>query len=150
MAWKYYSSAESLHGVYASSAHMFVKIMMSVARMWITVTRPMVFAPTFKVPSLVPVQVGSSYKVTDGHVQVKITIHNVLLKHTKSTNTGGKKTMLTSQPIYIHCPEDIDECDEDISGCNQVCTNQDGSYVCSCYSGYRLDDNQHSCIGQWG
>ena len=41
---------------------------------------------------------------------------------------------------------DINECDEGISGCNQTCTNTNGSYICSCYNGYVLDS--HSCNGK--
>ena len=44
---------------------------------------------------------------------------------------------------------DIDECEEDISGCNQVCNNQNGSYNCSCLSdGFRLEQDQHTCVGK--
>ena len=41
---------------------------------------------------------------------------------------------------------DIDECDEDISGCDQVCFNTLGSYYCNCEKGYELDTNNHTCI----
>ena len=43
---------------------------------------------------------------------------------------------------------DINECDEGISGCNQTCTNTNGSYICSCYNGYVLDADDHSCNGK--
>ena len=42
---------------------------------------------------------------------------------------------------------DIDECAESTSGCAQICTNQDGSYSCSCGSGYRLGVDEHGCEG---
>ena len=44
--------------------------------------------------------------------------------------------------IYI----DIDECG--ITGsCEQDCTNKNGSFVCSCRTGYDLDDNSRTCNG---
>ena len=43
---------------------------------------------------------------------------------------------------------DIDECEEGIDGCAQNCTDTDGSYNCSCGSGYNLAINQHGCDGQ--
>ena len=43
---------------------------------------------------------------------------------------------------------DINECDKGISGCNQTCTNTNGSYTCSCYNGYVLDADGHSCNGK--
>ena len=77
---------------------------MSAAKMWTTVTRPMASAPTYKVPSIVPVSVGTSYRVMDKHARVKITIYTTNtshgLNHTNSTNSGEeKKTVLTSQSI---------------------------------------------------
>uniref|UniRef100_A0A1X7VPG7 Deleted in malignant brain tumors 1 protein n=1 Tax=Amphimedon queenslandica TaxID=400682 RepID=A0A1X7VPG7_AMPQE len=41
---------------------------------------------------------------------------------------------------------DIDECQQGISGCSQVCTNTIGSYLCSCYPGYQLSNDSHYCI----
>lgn len=52
---------------------------------------------------------------------------------------------------------DYDECVANTSQCNQLCTNTLGSYNCSCYSGYQLQNatycgdldecatNQHDC-----
>ena len=34
------------------------------------------------------------------------------------------------------------------SGCNQICTNIVDSYICSCYNGYVLDADGHSCNGK--
>ena len=45
---------------------------------------------------------------------------------------------------------DVDECQEDIDGCSQACSNIVGSYVCSCYAGYRLTSDRHRCIGMMG
>ena len=42
---------------------------------------------------------------------------------------------------------DINECALNISGCGQNCTNTNGSYNCSCYSGYQLAADKMSCTG---
>ena len=34
--------------------------------------------------------------------------------------------------------KDINECNTDKGGCEQVCTNTVGSFICSCYTGYTL------------
>ena len=43
---------------------------------------------------------------------------------------------------------DIDECADDIDGCDHVCNNDVGSYRCSCNVGYRLDPDLHGCNGK--
>ena len=42
---------------------------------------------------------------------------------------------------------DINECDEETDGCAQNCTNTNGSYSCSCNTGYRLGSDAYSCYG---
>lgn len=42
--------------------------------------------------------------------------------------------------------EDIDECAEQSSKCNQYCHNTNGSYHCSCQQGFKLDTDQRTCI----
>ena len=44
---------------------------------------------------------------------------------------------------------DIAECDEGNGGCEQICTNIEGSYECSCRNGYVLDGNGHNCSGTY-
>ena len=43
---------------------------------------------------------------------------------------------------------DIDECATNSHQCQQNCHNNNGSYVCSCDSGYILDINGRSCDGE--
>ena len=46
------------------------------------------------------------------------------------------------------CVVDIDECEEMTSGCQQKCTNTNGSFTCSCVEGYELNiDNKTCTIG---
>lgn len=43
---------------------------------------------------------------------------------------------------------DLNECLDQTHLCEQNCTNTAGSYICHCYTGYRLDRNNFSCIGE--
>ena len=42
---------------------------------------------------------------------------------------------------------DIDEC-SGLNGCQQMCQNTDGSYICSCSSGFFLSPNGKECTGE--
>ena len=44
--------------------------------------------------------------------------------------------------------KDKDECALANSGCQHTCTNTDGSYNCSCYSGYQLKPDGLTCEGK--
>ena len=40
---------------------------------------------------------------------------------------------------------DINECLEETSGCSHNCDNTEGSYSCSCPTGYLLEPDNHTC-----
>ena len=40
---------------------------------------------------------------------------------------------------------DIDECDAYNAGCQQICHNGNGSFVCECRDGYTTDDHGYTC-----
>jgi len=43
---------------------------------------------------------------------------------------------------------DINECDQNNGGCQQVCTNTRGSYMCSCHIGFGQDfQDKRRCDG---
>ena len=42
---------------------------------------------------------------------------------------------------------DINECDVDKGGCNQICVNKAGSYECNCHSGYIMGSDRKTCSG---
>ena len=43
---------------------------------------------------------------------------------------------------------DIDECSSaDLNECDGTCININGSYICSCPSGYYVDLDGHTCVG---
>ena len=44
-------------------------------------------------------------------------------------------------------PTDIDEC-SGINDCQQLCQNTDGSYICSCLTGFVLSPNGMECNGE--
>ena len=43
---------------------------------------------------------------------------------------------------------DINECEEGISGCSQLCNNTVGGYFCSCMAGYSLLEDGRNCVGK--
>jgi hypothetical protein len=47
----------------------------------------------------------------------------------------------------LHIIIDVDECSEGSDNCAQNCTDTDGSYGCSCGSGYRLANDSQGCDG---
>ena len=42
---------------------------------------------------------------------------------------------------------DIDECTGGIDNCEQICTNTQGSFDCTCRSGYSLNSDKATCTG---
>ncbi len=43
---------------------------------------------------------------------------------------------------------DINECNTNNGGCAQVCTNTDGSFMCSCNTGFLLAGDLATCNGE--
>ena len=43
---------------------------------------------------------------------------------------------------------DVDECQTNNGGCAQTCANSDGSFDCSCSTGYTLADDALGCNGK--
>lgn len=66
----------------------------------------------------------------------------------------------TSKSVLVWCaaalmPQpytlaDIDECARNTSGCEDVCTDTDGSFLCSCpnRAGFRLASDGLTCAGK--
>ena len=43
---------------------------------------------------------------------------------------------------------DIDECEENMAGCEHNCKNTVGDYSCTCDSGHTLTTDLHNCLGK--
>jgi len=43
---------------------------------------------------------------------------------------------------------DINECLTLNGGCSQLCSNNDGSYRCSCNTGFQLSEDTRTCVGE--
>ena len=53
---------------------------------------------------------------------------------------------MSAQFHFYYWLADIDECSTGASLCNQLCTNTDGSYECSCEGGFMLLDDGVTCV----
>ena len=62
---------------------------------------------------------------------------------------GQHLKLLVQIPLYIlyYCT-DIDECLTSNGGCDHICTDGQGSYTCSCRSGFFLEADNRSCRGK--
>lgn len=45
------------------------------------------------------------------------------------------------------CHTDVNECETDNGGCDQLCENTQGSFMCKCNVGYELQYDQKTCKG---
>ena len=50
--------------------------------------------------------------------------------------------------VVIYYTSDVNECTDNNGGCEHTCINNDGSYSCSCQSGYSLNSNSRNCSGK--
>lgn len=50
--------------------------------------------------------------------------------------------------LVLYYISDIDECSLGTSGCTQNCTNNIGSFTCSCNTGYALASDNKTCNGE--
>ena len=56
--------------------------------------------------------------------------------------------LLLHSIIIYNQLSDMDECTLGINGCNQNCVNTEGTYLCSCFAGYQLGSDNHTCLGK--
>ena len=47
------------------------------------------------------------------------------------------------------CYLDVNECLINNAGCKHNCKNTDGSYYCTCNSGFELSSDNHKCEGNY-
>ena len=67
-------------------------------------------------------------------------------KLSKEKHCSGNK-IIKNKLIYIVHSSDINECNTNNGNCAQICTNVEGSHLCSCHDGYTLHTNGRSCTG---
>ena len=73
------------------------------------------------------------------------------LKNAKKKKIGQHEAIRASRMIsnaYVSNSPDDDECTANIGGCDQVCSNTNGSFSCSCHLGFFLDSNGKTCRGR--
>ena len=57
-------------------------------------------------------------------------------------------SLLSNEDFYsIYFISDINECTINSHGCDQICFNTIGSYLCTCRNGYALAANRRTCEG---
>ena len=56
--------------------------------------------------------------------------------------------MLEQTLIHLLLFQDVDECTTNNGGCDQMCNNIIGSFLCNCMTGYQLDRNGLDCNGE--
>ena len=82
-----------------------------------------------------------------GHITVPVTVAgDWILMNILAMVKQLFRFLVLRMPVSIFT--DTNECQENISGCSQICTNNPGSYVCTCYIGYSLDADNHTCNGE--
>ena len=55
----------------------------------------------------------------------------------------------TEQHVLFVACLDINECASQRGGCDQICTNNAGSFSCACNSGYQLQPDGRTCLGEF-
>ena len=50
--------------------------------------------------------------------------------------------------LHLLCFQDVDECTNNNGGCEHLCRNTIGSFLCDCGAGYQLDRNGLNCNGK--
>ena len=69
------------------------------------------------------------------------------MKHTRVHRK--KHNVYVQNHTYISNHLDIDECSDGTHDCSQTCTNTEGSFICGCNSGYKLEVNGTTCNGMY-
>ena len=70
-----------------------------------------------------------------------------MLYNTRNTTIKMPNGLRLVTQFFPPVAADVDECDMDNGGCDQVCENTEGSFLCSCHAGHVLAAN-HTCVDE--
>ncbi len=102
---------------------------MNVTPLWTLVSKS---APTLWAPTHVAATLAIGWTKMEGLVEVS----------EQSYWTAKCGSHASNKFVFA---ADIHECNESLHLCEQVCTNTESSYECSCHPGYTLSINRFSC-----
>ena len=75
-------------------------------------------------------------------------MHSTLYSILQSANHTIVGVINTPPHFIALCSiTDVDECKTSNGQCDDICTNTDGSYQCSCHDGYTLAKDNLYCTG---
>ena len=63
-------------------------------------------------------------------------------------NHDIRKSYVTKMFLFHLLGLDINECAEGSHECQHICNNTPGSFHCSCFDGYQLNNDSTTCSGQ--
>ena len=76
---------------------------------------------------------------------------NILTPHSSNVRnapcTRPKFELMNCILTTWHCLLDKNECLEQRGGCQHACVNTEGSFKCSCKTGFKLHSNGKDCVG---
>ena len=74
----------------------------------------------------------------------KCSVHGL----TSLTASYATEFLLKHCSNFLKLLTDVDECETSNGGCAQSCNNTEGSFMCSCMTGYTLAADGFSCEGK--
>ena len=99
-------------------------------------------------PTMVAVHICAAILLGVSHAHAMLAMLSMLMAvhvmvgHTYTPNNHTETSLCSTSP-------DIDECDTNNGGCEQMCTNSVGSFMCLCNSGYIINsDDSSMCDGE--
>ena len=78
--------------------------------------------------------------------QLLLTLHSVKVRSYINSLNFVFITVCIWIVLHVSVISDIDECDG-YNDCHQMCTNTEGSYYCSCNTGFVLEADNRTCRG---
>jgi len=57
--------------------------------------------------------------------------------------------MMMMIDVLVDAAADINECAMHNGNCSQLCSNNIGSFACSCHTGFRMAPDKRTCVGEF-